>query len=583
MKHNIFTLFLIVSLLGLPVYARQSDQPALKSQTTGIVQAAGFPGLLELEQIITGLSSPVAITNAGDGSGRLFITLQGGKIVIFNGTQILATPFLDISSLIACCGERGLLSTAFHPNYQNNGYFYVNYTRASDGATVVARYSVSSNPNVANPASALIIITIAQDAANHNGGQLQFGPDGYLYIGMGDGGGGGDPNNRAQNPASLLGKLLRIDVDGGSPYAIPADNPFVSDSATRDEIWAFGLRNPWRFSFDRATGDLIIADVGQNAWEEIDFQPASSAGGENYGWSCYEGTHTYDSTRNCTAKGTLKSPVLEYSHSLGCSVTGGYRYRGSLYPALKGVYLYADFCSGIVWGATQAGSVWSSSQLQDTSFQVSTFGEDEGGELYLADYGGGIYKIKASSFADVSTTFWAWNWIETLYSNGVTAGCGTNPLRYCPGSIVTRDQMAVFLLRGEHGSNYTPPPATGIFEDVPVSYWAAPWIEQLYTEGVTEGCSVSPLLYCPTSSVTRSQMAVFLLKAKHGSSYTPPPETGIFGDVPSNYWAVQWIEQLYHEGITVGCSASPLLYCPDSAVGRDQMAVFLTRTYNLTP
>ena len=238
---------------------------------------------LTLKPIITGVNRPVAVTHAGDGSGRLFVTLQAGQIIIYDGEEVLPTPFLDILSLVGCCGERGLLSAAFHPNYASSGFFFVNYTNNS-GDTVIARYSVSSDPNLADPDSAVILMTISQPFSNHNGGQLNFGADGYLYIGMGDGGSAGDPGDRAQDPAELLGKMLRIDVDGALPYGIPPTNPFIGDPSTRDEIWALGLRNPWRFSFDRLTGDLFIADVGQGSREEVSFQHRSSPGSENYGW-----------------------------------------------------------------------------------------------------------------------------------------------------------------------------------------------------------------------------------------------------------------------------------------------------------
>jgi glucose/arabinose dehydrogenase len=334
---------------------------------------------------------------AGDGSGRLFIVLQAGSIVIFDGKQVLPTPFLNVSSLLLSGGERGLLGLAFHPDYVNNGYFYVYYTRRPDGALVIARYSVSADdPNVADPASALILFTTDHPQfSNHNGGQLKFGPDGYLYAGPGDGGSGGDPFNRAQNLGEFLGKLLRFDVDSAEPYAIPPDNPFIGVEGARPEIWAYGLRNPWRFSFDRLTNDLYIADVGQNLWEEIDFQPASSTGGENYGWRRMEGFHCFNPSTNCD-DGTLTLPVWEYGHGLGCSVTGGYVYRGEQYPALYGTYLYGDYCSGRIWGLTQdkAGN-WSNEELARPAFPISTFGEDEAGEVYVARYAsnGAIYHI----------------------------------------------------------------------------------------------------------------------------------------------------------------------------------------------
>jgi len=352
-----------------------------------------------VKTIVTGLANPVAITHAGDGSGRLFITLKGGKTIIYDGTKVLPEPFIDLSSLVSTDSERGLLSIAFHPNYEGNGFFFVNYTD-TDGDTVIARYSVSSDPNVADPNSAFVILKITQPFRNHNGGQLQFGPDGYLYIAMGDGGSGGDPQNNAQNSGTLLGKMLRIDVDSALPYAIPPDNPFVDNAEVLSEIWALGLRNPWRFSFDRQTGDLFIADVGQGNWEEVDFQPATSPGGENYGWRLMEATHCYDPSTDCN-DGTLTLPIIEYDHSVGCSITGGYRYRGSRIRDLFGVYLYADYCTGNIWGAKEDGNGgWMVTELLDTDFRISTFGEDEAGEIYLADFREGtIYRIVLKSRA----------------------------------------------------------------------------------------------------------------------------------------------------------------------------------------
>jgi glucose/arabinose dehydrogenase len=345
-----------------------------------------------LEPVEDGFNKPVSITHAGD--NRLFITQQDGQIVIYDGTRILPEPFLDIRSLVLSGGERGLLSVAFHPRYAQNGLFYVNYTNLQ-GHTVVARYTVQpQNPNRANPNSALTLLTINQPFANHNGGQLQFGPDGYLYIGMGDGGSGGDPGNHAQNLLDLLGKMLRIDVDSGSPYAIPPSNPYANVDNARGEIWASGLRNPWRFSFDRASGDLWIADVGQGQWEEINFQPGSSIGGENYGWRRMEGTHCFNPSSGCNP-GNLVLPVIEYDHSVGCSVTGGYVYRGTRNPRLTGHYIYGDYCSGRIWAAARnASGAMVSRQLVDAPFNISTFGEDAAGEMYVGGYSNGIlYRI----------------------------------------------------------------------------------------------------------------------------------------------------------------------------------------------
>jgi len=361
---------------------------------------------IKAEPVITGLSSPVDITHAGDGSGRLFIVLQGGRIVIFDGVQILSPPFLDITSLVSSGGERGLLGAAFHPNYVGNGFFYVSYTDTT-GDSVIARYSVSLDPNLAGPASGGIILTIPQPFSNHNGGQLHFGPDGYLYIGVGDGGSGGDPQNNGQDLGTLLGKILRIDVDSGLPFTIPPDNPFVGIVGAREEIWSYGLRNPWRFSFDRLTGDMFIGDVGQGSWEEVDFQPANSTEGENYGWRLMEGNSCFNPATNCN-NGTLTLPILVYNHSVGCSVTGGYLYRGSKNPNLNGLYLYGDFCTGLIWGAQEDGlGGWNTTVLLDTNFSISTFGEDESGEIYFAHLSatnGAIYKVVQSTTSNNSAS-----------------------------------------------------------------------------------------------------------------------------------------------------------------------------------
>jgi len=339
------------------------------------------------------VSSPVSIVNAADGTNRLFIVEQSGRIHIIQNSNLLSTPFLTITSRVSCCGERGLLGLAFPPNFAAKQYFYVNYTN-TNGNTVVSRFHVTSSPDSADPNSEEILLTVMQPFSNHNGGQLQFGPDGYLYIGMGDGGSGGDPQNRAQNPAELLGKILRIDSESNlTQYQIPPSNPFVGNTAYRPEIWALGLRNPWRFSFDRLTKDLLLADVGQNEWEELNWQSAESTGGENYGWRIMEGTHCYNPGSGCNQTG-LTLPIAEYSHSLGCSITGGYRYRGLQFPNLYGVYLYADYCSGRIWGLRGNSPAWETTQLTDTPYQITTFGEDEQGELYVTDFTNGtIYHI----------------------------------------------------------------------------------------------------------------------------------------------------------------------------------------------
>jgi uncharacterized repeat protein (TIGR01451 family) len=369
-------------------------------QPTGVPAVTHLPSAdiqITVDEIVaSGFTYPVQATHAGDGSSRLFVVEQPGRIRILENGAIVDTPFLDLTSQVVYGGERGLLGLAFHPNYQTNGQFYVNYTRAGDGATVIARYHVSTgNPNIADPDSAQVLLTIGQPYANHNGGQLLFSPhEGYLYIGMGDGGSGGDPLNHAQNVTTLLGAMLRLDVDGASPYAIPPDNPYVGREG-RDEIWAIGLRNPWRFSFDRETGDLYIGDVGQNLWEEIDYQVASAPGGQNFGWRCKEGDHEYNFSGDCPDL-TLTDPIAEYSHTEGRSVTGGFVYRGRRYPALVGRYFYADYVTGKIWSLYKASSepdTWTPPQLElDTGLNISAFGEDEEGELYVVDRSGGTIR-----------------------------------------------------------------------------------------------------------------------------------------------------------------------------------------------
>lgn len=349
---------------------------------------------LALTAYANGLSGPVHITHAGDGSGRLFIVEQAGRVRIIKNGVLSPTPFLDISGRVSCCNERGLFAIAFPPGYPARPHFYVNYTDLA-GNTVVARYGLTADPNMADSLSEQIVLTIAQPYANHNGGQIAFGTnDGYLYIGMGDGGSGGDPQDRGQNPGVLLGKLLRIDVETSNPltYTVPLTNPFSATPAYRPEIWATGLRNPWRFSFDRVTGDLYIADVGEAQYEEVNFQPATSPGGENYGWRVMEGFHCYNPA-NCLPN-DLTLPIVEYDHSQGCSITGGMIYRGAQFARLQGVYLYGDYCNGKIWGVRRQPGAWHVSFLYDAPFNVTTFGEDEAGEGYIADYAGGvIYRI----------------------------------------------------------------------------------------------------------------------------------------------------------------------------------------------
>ena len=396
-----FLIVLFASLTGLflalLVTANSFSDLAFQG-SNGLTQKRGSSPTIELEQVVSGLTQPTTVTNAGDGSGRIFIVQETGEILILINGSVLPTPFLDISDLVSQDPERGLLGLAFHPDYAENGFFYVDYTDHVDGKTVVARYQVSAgDPNVADPDSAQIVLTQEQPGGDHNGGQLAFGPDGNLYISIGDGGCCGDPFQTGQDLETWLGKILRVDINGddfpGDPnrnYAVPPDNPFVGGPGL-DEIWAYGLRNPWRCSFDRTTGDFFIADVGQDTWEEVNFQPASSTGGENYGWSVLEGMHCFDDDPpgSCDdfLNGDSTLPILEYHHAPECSVTGGYRYRGQSYLDLEGIYFYADFCTGRIWGATQQGNgTWESQELLVAGFLISTFGEDETGELYVVEY-----------------------------------------------------------------------------------------------------------------------------------------------------------------------------------------------------
>lgn len=346
------------------------------------------------EFVADGFSLPVAITHANDDSGRIFVVEKRGTIAILRDGQRQEQPFLDISENVgSSSSEQGLLGLAFHPNYRENGLFFVNYTDRN-GDTQIERYRVSDDPDRADPESALRLLSIEQPASNHNGGALAFGPDGMLYIGTGDGGRGGDPWGNAQNTDVLLGKMLRLDVDGAEPYAIPADNPFAGGEEGRPEIWAWGLRNPWRFSFDRLDGTLFIADVGQNQYEEINAVPFNSAA-VNYGWNITEGAVCYNAS-SCERAG-LTDPVYVYAHGPGCSVTGGYVYRGSAYPSMQGYYIFGDYCSGQIWamGRSDRG-VWFAREVLKSDLQISSFGEDQAGELYVSDLGDGtIYRIVA--------------------------------------------------------------------------------------------------------------------------------------------------------------------------------------------
>jgi glucose/arabinose dehydrogenase len=419
---------ILITLLLVTSAADTIDRPVSKTKNSPAAPS-NWP-ILSLELVnLPVLASPTYLTHAGDGSGRIFIVERSGRIQLLKSGALQATPFLDISGRVLSPasgggGEDGLGSIAFPPDYTARQRFYVYYTNL-DGDLVLSRFHTSADPDLADPDSEELILTIPHPTYNnHNGGQLAFGPEGYLYLAPGDGGSGGDPNNNAQNPAVLLGKVLRIDVEDKIPsvipnlpnklylpvihtntglaYRIPPDNPFVNQPGYRREIWSLGLRNPWRFSFDRTTHDLYIADVGQNAVEEVNFHLAGNIGRENYGWRILEGSQCYNPATGCMPPPNYVDPVAEYQHGpsnvIGCSVTGGYVYRGTASPSMQGIYYYADFCKGKVWGLKSENSTWQSRLLYEPSpsIQISSFGEDENGEIYLVRYSGQIYRLTST-------------------------------------------------------------------------------------------------------------------------------------------------------------------------------------------
>jgi glucose/arabinose dehydrogenase len=383
--------------------------------------AHGATSAVNLQPYLSGFDQPLLVTHSGDGSGRLFVVEKPGRIKIVQNGYVLSTPFLDISERVGTENESGLLSVAFPPNYAQNGYFFVYYShinknlvgpepidqgRNNGHDTVVARFHVSSDPNVADPSSEESILVRNQPYVNHNGGMMAFGPDGYLYIALGDGGSGGDPERQSQNPDTILGKMLRIGVGSSGAYTVPPDNPYHTAPGDLAAIWDSGLRNPWRWSFDRLTGDMLIADVGQSAWEEVSVHPAGTGGGLNFGWSCYEGNVRYNIDSGQTCTGPFTAPILVYDRDDGGSITGGYVYRGTAYPSLAGRYFFADFVSGRIWSTVRSGNNWLPKQLEiDTNYSIASFGEDQAGELYAADiFSGSIYKLVGNEPAPTGTS-----------------------------------------------------------------------------------------------------------------------------------------------------------------------------------
>jgi glucose/arabinose dehydrogenase len=556
-----------------PVQARPGPAPdtrpapaiPLEPSTEQVDLTALGSGQLTVVRVVSGLSSPLGIANAGDGSGRLFVVQRGGSVRIVQGKTIAGASFLNIVSKVRSGGERGLLGLAFHPDFEANGYFYVYYTRASDGDIIVARYTANAGRTAASAATEQILLRVEHSAfANHNGGALAFGPDGYLYIGVGDGGGSGDPDNNGQDKNVLLGKILRIDVDGtgagpNGTYAIPADNPFVG-AAGLDAIWAYGLRNPWQISFDRETGRFWIADVGEKRYEEINREPVGFAGGANYGWRVMEGTRCFSPSTGCNTSAKIR-PIAEYSHTYGCSITGGDVYRGTSQRDLVGQYVFADFCSGRIGTVPAAGT--GLTFRRTVGLSISSFGESESGELYLTDLGGALYRVIAPEFSDIASSTFI-DSIHWMFYEGITGGCGGG--RFCPRATVTRGEMAAFVARA---MNLPVSPTDYFSDDNGTTHEAN--INRLAFAGIVAGCGGGR--YCPTATMTRGQMASILARALA----LPSTSTDFFDDDDGKAHEAD-INRLAAAGITGGCG--PRRFCPAAGVTREQMAAFLRRAFS---
>lgn len=530
-------------------------------------------GQLTLQSVVSGFSSPLGVVNAGDGTGRLFVVQRNGLVRIVQGKSITGT-FLDARGLVSQSGgEQGLLGLAFHPDFETNRRSFIYYTRASDGDIVISRLTANGAGTAASVGTAEKLLEIEHSQySNHNGGAMVFGSDdNYLYIGTGDGGGSGDPLNNGQDVTDeLLGKILRIDVygTGAGPfgrYSIPGSNPFAGEDSGDEEIWAYGLRNPWRMSFDRGSNSLFIADVGQTRWEEINRVPAdqinAKENGWNFGWKVMEGKHCYPAGSSCSLAGDTL-PVAEYSHSLGCSITGGYVYRGDSQRDMQGLYVFGDFCSGRIWTMSATGTTIT--QRRDTSLSISSFGESESGELYLTDLNGSLYRVIAPEFSDIASSTFI-NDIHWLFYEGITGGCGSG--QYCPKASVTRAQMAMFLDRAIG----LPPTGTDFFtDDEGITGEAS--INRLAAADppITGGCT--PTTFCPTSRVTREQMAMFLDRALD----LDPTATDFFSDDEGRTGEAA-INRLAAAGLTGGCGSGK--YCPTASVTREQMAAFLRRAF----
>ncbi len=542
----------VVSAMASPALARSIPAEPDPQPMPAAISA----GQIDIQLVVTGLIKPVGVVNAGDGTQRLFVIEQGGTVRVVANGKLQSGIFLDIRSVsggFTSGGERGLLGLAFHPNFESNRKLFAYFTNGG-GDIVIAEFTANAARTSASASTYDPILSIEHSArTNHNGGQLLFGPDGYLYIFTGDGGGGGDPDENGQNQATLLGKVLRIAPNlSGAGYTTPS-NPYPG------AVWDIGLRNPWRASFDRGTGSLWIADVGQGTYEEINREPAAS-GGRNYGWDCREGKHPFESSGcDTTPPWPYTDPIAEYTHVNGnCSVTGGYVYRGSIQQDFVGQYVLGDYCSGRIWTISANGS--SLLFHRDTNALITSFGEAENGEIYMTDHGGSLYRVVASPFSDITNSGF-YNEILWLYYEGITGGCGGG--RFCPTGSVTREQMASFLARALR----LPVATRDYFTDDETSIHEGD-INRVAQAGITGGCDANR--YCPRSPVTRAQMASFLARALK----LAPTSTDYFDDDDGNIHENQ-INALARSGITGGCGTRA--YCPNANVTRGQMAAFLKR------
>lgn len=548
---------LTLSMTALPV----SASPTAPAPDAPAAQTALGSGQVRITQVLSGLSAPIGLVNAGDGSHRLFVVQKGGTVRVVSNDKLQAGNFLDVRSVsggFSSDGERGLLGLAFHPSFEANRKLFAYFTNGG-GDIVIAEFTANAGGTSVSASTFDPLMTIEHSAANnHNGGQLLFGPDGYLYAFVGDGGGAGDPEGDAQSLNSYLGKVLRIAPNLNGHYTIPAGNPYAGGTPGLDEIWARGLRNPWRASFDRVTNRLFIADVGQYTWEEVNRQEAN-VGGLNYGWNCREGKHPYPG--GSCASGPLTDPVVEYGHPGGnCSVTGGYVYRGSVFEDFVGQYVFGDFCSGRLWTFTAGIGSPTLQYHRDTSAIITAFGETEKGEIYLADYPGRLYRVVAPPFSDVTNSSLI-DHITWLYYAGISSGCGNG--QFCPNDLVSRAEMAAFLARALD----LPGTSEDFFTDddghpLEVS------INRIAAAGISFGCA--PGRYCPGASVTREEMASFLARAFD----LPATGNDYFTDDESSTHEVS-INRLAASGITGGCTATT--FCPKSPTTRAQMAAFLHR------